>query len=52
MLKAIRHAFVREHEDTGLPGIQANSTDQENLALQPVKRDAMAAFLYRYDQMI
>lgn len=27
----IRHAFVREHEDTGLPGIHADSTDQEIL---------------------
>lgn len=29
---AIRHAFVREHEETGLPGIHANSTDEEILA--------------------
>lgn len=29
---AIRHAFVREHEDTGLPGIHADSTDDEILA--------------------
>ncbi|WP_250891745.1 GIY-YIG nuclease family protein [Curtobacterium poinsettiae] len=29
---AIRHAFVREHEDTGLPGIHAGSTDEEILA--------------------
>lgn len=29
---AIRHAFVREHEDTGLPGIHADSTDEEILA--------------------
>ena len=27
----IRHAFVREHEDTGLPGIHADSTDDEIL---------------------
>lgn len=30
--QAIRHAFVREHEDTGLPGIHADSTDEEILA--------------------
>lgn len=30
--QAIRHAFVREHEDTGLPGIHADSTDDEILA--------------------
>lgn len=30
--QAIRHAFVREHEDTGLPGIHANSTNDEILA--------------------
>ena len=30
--QAIRHAFVREHEDTGLPGIHADSTDAEILA--------------------
>jgi hypothetical protein len=29
---AIRHAFVREHKDTGLPGIHADSTDDEILA--------------------
>lgn len=29
---AIRHAFVREHEDTGLAGIHADSTDEEILA--------------------
>lgn len=29
---AIRHAFVREHGDTGLPGIHADSTDEEILA--------------------
>jgi hypothetical protein len=29
---AIRHAFVREHEDTGLPGIHAGSPDEEILA--------------------
>lgn len=29
---AIRHAFVREHEDTGLPGIHADSTDEKILA--------------------
>lgn len=28
----IRHAYVREHEDTGLPGIHADSTDAEILA--------------------
>lgn len=28
----IRHAYVREHEDTGLPGIHADSTDEEILA--------------------
>ncbi|SDZ53219.1 hypothetical protein SAMN05216215_109118 [Saccharopolyspora shandongensis] len=27
----IRHAYVREHEDLGLPGIQADSTDAEIL---------------------
>lgn len=30
--QAIRHAFVREHDDTGLPGIDTNSTDNEILA--------------------
>lgn len=30
--QAIRHAFVREHEDTGLPGIHADSTNEEILA--------------------
>jgi len=30
--QAIRHAFVREHEDTGLPGIHADSSDDEILA--------------------
>ena len=30
--QAIRHAFVREHEDTGLPGINADSTVEEILA--------------------
>ncbi|MEU4360279.1 GIY-YIG nuclease family protein [Promicromonospora sp. NPDC023987] len=30
--QAIRHAFVREHEDTGLAGIHADSTDEEILA--------------------
>ena len=30
--QAIRHAYVREHEDTGLPGIHADSTDEEILA--------------------
>lgn len=29
--QAIRHAFVREHEDSGLPGIHADSTDDEIL---------------------
>lgn len=29
---AIRHAYVREHEDSGLPGIHADSTDDEILA--------------------
>ncbi|MGM9473053.1 GIY-YIG nuclease family protein [Pseudarthrobacter sp. YS3] len=29
--QVIRHAFVREHEDTGLPGIHADSTDTEIL---------------------
>lgn len=28
----IRHAYVKEHEDTGLPGIHADSTDGEILA--------------------
>lgn len=28
---AIRHSFVREHEDTGSPGIHAESTDEEIL---------------------
>lgn len=27
----IRHAYVREHEDSGLPGIHADSTDAEIL---------------------
>lgn len=30
--QAIRHAYVREHEGTGLPGIHADSTDEEILA--------------------
>lgn len=30
--QAIRHAFVREHEDTGLQGIHADSTDAQILA--------------------
>lgn len=30
--RAARHVFMREHEDTGLPGIQADSTDDEVLA--------------------
>ncbi|MEV7961774.1 GIY-YIG nuclease family protein [Oerskovia paurometabola] len=30
--QAIRHAFVREHEDTGLPGLHADSTGEEILA--------------------
>lgn len=30
--QAIRHAFVHEHEDSGTPGINANSTDEEILA--------------------
>ena len=30
--QAIRHAFVREHEGPGLPGIHADSTDEEILA--------------------
>lgn len=29
--QVIRHAFVREHEDTGSPGIHADSTDDEIL---------------------
>ncbi|SCX38004.1 hypothetical protein SAMN03159343_0265 [Klenkia marina] len=29
--QAIRHAFVREHEDTGLPGLHADSTHEEIL---------------------
>lgn len=29
--QAIRHAFVREHADSGLPGIHADSTDAEIL---------------------
>lgn len=29
--QVIRHAYVREHEDTGLQGIHADSTDQEIL---------------------
>lgn len=28
----IRHAYVQEHEDTGIPGIHADSTDAEILA--------------------
>jgi len=28
----IRHAYVKEHDDTGLPGIHADSTDEEILA--------------------
>lgn len=27
----IRHAYVREHEDSGLPGLHADSTDAEIL---------------------
>lgn len=34
---AIRHAFVREHEDTGLAGIHADSTDEEILAYTRVQ---------------
>src|SRR5699024_10974210 len=30
--QVIRHAFVREHEDSGLSGIHADSTDEEILA--------------------
>ncbi len=30
--QAIRHVFVREHEDSGLPGIHADSSDDEILA--------------------
>ena len=30
--QAIRHAFVREHEGSGTPGINANSSDEEILA--------------------
>ena len=30
--QAIRHAFVREHEDSGAPGINASSTDEQILA--------------------
>lgn len=30
--QVIRHAYVKEHEDTGLPGIHADSTDNEILA--------------------
>ncbi|QIK84067.1 GIY-YIG nuclease family protein [Sanguibacter sp. HDW7] len=30
--QAIRHAFVREHEDLGLPGLHADSTDDEILS--------------------
>lgn len=30
--QAIRHAYVREHEDTGLQDIHADSTDQEILS--------------------
>lgn len=29
--QVIRHAFVKEHEDTGLPGIRADSSDDEIL---------------------
>ena len=29
--QVIRHAYVREHEDTGLQGIHADPTDQEIL---------------------
>jgi hypothetical protein len=29
--QAIRHAYVREHEDTGSQGIHADSTDEEIL---------------------
>ncbi len=31
-VQAIRHAFVREHEDTGMPGIHPDSSDEEILA--------------------
>ncbi|SDI97122.1 hypothetical protein SAMN05444695_1146 [Rhodococcus triatomae] len=30
--QAMRHAFVGEYEDSGLPGIHADSTDEELLA--------------------
>lgn len=30
--QVIRHAFVREHEDTGMPGIHADSSNDEILA--------------------
>jgi len=30
--QSIRHAFVREHEDSGLPGVHSDSTDEEILA--------------------
>jgi len=30
--QAIRHAYVREHDDTGLQGIHADSTDEEILS--------------------
>lgn len=29
--QVIRHAYVREHENTGLPGIHADSSDDEIL---------------------
>lgn len=31
----IRHAYVREHEDSGLPGIHADSTDAVVIAYTP-----------------
>lgn len=31
-IQAIRHAYVREHEATGLPGLNADSSDEEILA--------------------
>lgn len=39
--QAIRHAYVREHDDTGLQGIHADSSDDEILSYtSPRKRES------------
>ena len=42
--QAIRHAFVREHADTGLPGIHADSTDAEILEYTRVQSASSRMF--------